>query len=156
MTLRMYLLAGLVLTSTAALSRDSQRRRPEAPAVSGCYRVDMGEWSRPLGPDAAYHAIPAVIRLDTVPDATSGWRASPDIAFPQPSEERWVPRWTAKADSVEVMWSNGYLVTRLDLWRSSPAELRGVAIAESDAMEEGAALPRARVVARRVACTAVD
>ena len=152
----MYLVAGLLVALAATPPKQARRAIDTPPPISGCYRVDKAEWSRPLGPDAGYHVIPAVIRLDTVPEAREGWRVSPDIAFPAPSEEKWVPRWTATADSVEIVWSNGYLVTKLELQRSGVSELRGEAIAESDESDDGVAFPHAPVVARRIACAALD
>ena len=34
--------------------------------IAGCYRVEIGTWSRELGVNAAYHAVPSIIRLDTI------------------------------------------------------------------------------------------
>jgi hypothetical protein len=153
---RISFLAGLILVSAAVAPPKAQRATPNPTGVSGCYRVERSEWSRSLGPDAGYHVIPAVIRLDTIPVSGAGWRVSPDLAYAAPSQEHWVPRWTATADGVEVVWSNGYAVTKLELHRASAAELRGEATAESDAQEDGVAFPHAPVVARRVSCSAID
>lgn len=56
-----------------------------APTIPECYRLIRGEWSRPLGVNARYHALPAVIRLDTMPASRGGWVVSPDVAFPIPN-----------------------------------------------------------------------
>lgn len=142
----------LVAPMVASASLFAQTASPRAPAeFVGCFDLTLGTWSRPLGINAAYHAIPATIRLDTAAAARGGWRVSPDIAYPHPSRFPGTPRWTATQSSVEITWSNGFQSTALRLARYG-TRLRGQAIVASDANEFGTDLPRAEVVARRIAC----
>jgi hypothetical protein len=132
------------------LAQRATRRAP--PGIAGCYRLALGEWSRPLGGNALYHAIPSIVRLDTARAMRGGWRALPDIRYPTPNRLRGTPSWTAPRDTVEIMWSNGFQSTTLRLGRHGAKELRGTAVVWSDANEFGTDLPRAKVVARRTAC----
>ena len=146
----------LVLILVALLSASptlfAQSASPRAPAeFVGCYELALGPWSRPLGINAAYHVVPATVRLDTAVAARGGWRVSPDIAYPHPSRFPGTPRWTATQSSVEITWSNGFQLTGLRLARYG-TRLRGQAIVASDANEFGTDLPRAEVVARRIEC----
>jgi hypothetical protein len=138
----------------AAPSLCAQTASARAPAeLVGCYDLALGAWSRPLGINAAYHAIPSTVRLETAAATRGGWRISPDIAYPHPSRFPGTPRWTATQDSVAITWSNGFQVTMLRLGKHG-RELRGQAIVGSDANEFGTDLPRAEIVARRIACSA--
>ena len=142
----------LVAPILASASLCAQTASPRAPAeFVGCYDLALGPWSRPLGINAAYHAIPATVRLDTAVAARGWWSVTPDIAYPYPSRFPGTPRWTATQSSVEIMWSNGFQSTALRLARYG-TRLRGQAIVASDANEFGTDLPRAEIVARRIAC----
>lgn len=123
-----------------------------SPAVPRCYRLIRGEWSRSLGVNARYHALPAVIRLDTARAARGGWTVAPDIAFPSPNHFRGTPRWMRQADSIEIVWSNGYQGTTVRLGPPEGSELHGTAIVRSDANEFGTDIPHASIVAHRVSC----
>ena len=143
----------LVAPMLASASLCAQTSSPRAPAeFAGCYDLALGAWSRPLGVNAAWHAIPTTVRLDTAATTHGGWRVSPDIAYPYPSRFPGTPRWTATQSTVEVTWSNGFQSTALRLARYGAQELRGQAIVGSDANEFGPDLPRAEIVARRIAC----
>ena len=131
----------------------AQSSRGRKPASPRCYRLSHGEWSHPLGVNAAYHAIPAIVRLDTVPDAGDGWTVAPDIAFPTGHHFPGMPRWTQQGDSIGIVWSNGYQVTTVRLGPSRGEDLRGTATVRSDANEFGTDLPRASIVARPAPCT---
>ena len=124
-----------------------------APTETRCYHLSHGEWSRPLGVNAAYHAIPAMVRLDTVPAAHGGWVVVPDLAFPNDNHFPGMPHWTQQADSIGIVWSNGYQVTIVRLGPSRGEELRGTATVRSDANEFGTELPHASIIARRTTCT---
>jgi hypothetical protein len=142
----------LVAPMLASPSLLAQTASPRAPVeFVGCYELTLGAWSRPLGINAAYHAIPATVRLDTAAAARGGWRVSPDIAYPHPSRFPGTPRWTATQSTVEITWSNGFQSTALRLARYG-TRLRGQAIVGSDANEFGTDLPRAEIVARPIAC----
>jgi hypothetical protein len=143
-------LIGAVLLTTRLIAQ-----RPAAtPAIAGCYRVLLGQWSRDLGVNAAYHVVPTLIRLDTTVAARGGRVVTPNIAFPRASSFPGTPRWVVTADSVEILWSSGYQTTTLRLDISAPDSLRGIATVGSDANEFGADVPRAAVVAHRVSCPA--
>jgi hypothetical protein len=120
--------------------------------VVGCYHLSRSDWSRALGVNARYHALPASIRLDTVRAARGGWTVAPDIAFPNANRFPGTPRWVFHADSIEIVWSNGYQVTTVRLSVTGGDELRGSATVSSDANEFGTDLPHASVVARRTSC----
>ena len=135
----------------ASLVAQRAARRPP-PGIAGCYKLVLGEWSRPLGENAGYHAIPSIVRLDSVRAIRGGWRALPDIRYPTANRLRGTPSWTAPRDTIEIMWSNGFQSTTVRLGRRGARELRGTAVVWSDANEFGTDLPRARVTARRTAC----
>lgn len=143
-------LAALIL---APSKRAQSTAQPQDIVLAGCYRIAVGAWSRPLGVNAGFHAVPEKIRLDTAPASRGGWKVSPDIAYPYPSRFTGYPRWTVMGDSVEIGWSNGFQPTTVRLGRHRGAALRGIAIVQSDANEYGTSLPRAEVVARRIKCT---
>jgi hypothetical protein len=123
----------------------AQSTRGREPAHPRCYRLSVGEWSRPLGVNAAYHAIPPIVRLDTVPVADDGWSVAPDIAFPTGGRFPGMPRWTQQGDSIRIVWSSGYQGTtvRLGPWRRE--DLRGIAPTSSPTalMPIAVALPAA-------------
>jgi hypothetical protein len=147
----------LVAPMLAQASICAQTAAPRAPvAFAGCYNLALGAWSRPLGVNAAFHAIPTTIRLDTAAATRGGWRVSPDIVYPYPRRFPGTPRWTAANDTLEIMWSNGYQPTTLRLGRHGTDELRGHAVVWSDANEYGTDLPRAEVAARRIACAPLE
>lgn len=147
-----WLVVILVAVLSASPSLFAQTASPRAPAeFVGCYELALGPWSRPLGVNAAFHAVPATVRLDTAVAARGGWRVSPDIAYPYPSKFPGTPRWTARQSGVEIMWSDGFQSTALRLARYG-TRLRGQAVVASDANEFGTDLPRAEVVARRIEC----
>jgi len=143
--------AGVLLARTPA----AQSAPVSTPAVPQCYRLTVGEWSRSLGANAPYHALPAVIRLDTARAERGGWLVVPDIAFPRPNRFPGAPRWIQQADSIEIMWSNGYQVTTVRLGAPNGNELRGMATVGSDANEFGLDVPHAPIVAREVSCLQV-
>ena len=147
----MGLIALATMLAPASLFAQRATRHPP-PGIAGCYKLTIGEWSRPLGANAGYHAIPGIVRLDNARAMRGGWRALPDISYPTPNRLRGTPSWTAPRDTIEIMWSNGFQSTTLRLGRRGAKELRGSAIVWSDANEFGTDLPRARVTARRVAC----
>jgi len=144
----------IAVSMLAPVSLFAQRavRRPPA-GIAGCYKVTLGEWSRSLGTSAGYHAVPSLVRLDTARAMRGGWRALPDIAYPTPNRLRGTPSWTAPRDTIEIMWSNGFVATTVRLGRRGTKELRGTATVWSDANEYGTDLPHARVVATRTPCT---
>ena len=121
-------------------------------AVPRCYHLRQGEWSRSLGVNARYHALPAVIRLDTARAARGGWTVTPDIAFPTPNHFPGTPRWMRHADTIEIVWSNGYQGTTVRLGSPEGNDLRGTVTVSSDANEFGTDIPHASIVARPVSC----
>jgi hypothetical protein len=129
-----------------------QSRTPAPANFAGCYALTLEPWSRPVGGDARYHAVPPIVRLDTLPVDGGGLQLRPNIAYPH---GRRLPtaRWLVKGDSVELAWSNGYQPTVVWLVRHADGSLRGRAVALSDAQVAGELPPpQARVTARRAAC----
>jgi len=121
-------------------------------SIAGRYSLTLGEWSRPLGANAPYHAIPGEIVLDTAAASRGGWKVSPDIKYPFPHRFPGTPRWTISHDTVQVVWSNGFQPTIVTLVQGGDNTLIGKAVVRSDANEYGTDLPHAAVVARRIAC----
>ena len=120
-----------------------------------CYRLTVGDWSRPLGVNARYHALPVEVRLDTVRVGSVGSTAAPDIDFPTGKHYPGTPLWTRKADTIEIVWSNGFQGTRVRVGASGDDELRGTVSVWSDANEFGTEPPHASVVAQRLSCAGV-
>ncbi len=119
--------------------------------VAGCYDVALGNWSRSLAGNAAYHQLPRQLRLDTIPAERRGWKIIPDIAYPNPHRFP-APWWITKGDSVEMLWSNGFQPTWIRAARLSNGDLIGEAEVGSDANEYGTDVPKARAILHRVAC----
>lgn len=148
-----FVLAGGLALAVASRSAYAQAVAAKAPAsLAGCYELSLGSWSRALGANAAYHKLPVSVRLDTVGVARGGWVLRPDIAYPYGNRFPGTPRRTATADSVEMIWSNGFQPTWVRVARSPNGDLVGEGVVGSDANEFGNGLPRATVVARRTAC----
>jgi hypothetical protein len=147
-----YTLACLGVATLFAARLAAQSTSVPAPGAPRCYRLVRGGWSRPLGVNAQYHALPPVIRLDTTPASRGGWTVAPDIAFPTPNRFPGTPRWTVRADSLEILWSNGFQVTTVRLDVTDSAQLRGTVSIGSDANEFGSNPPHATILARRVSC----
>jgi len=128
-----------------------QSRTPPPVDFAGCYALTLEPWSRPVGGDARYHAVPSLVQLDTLPVDGGGRQLRPNIAYPH--GHRLPARWLMKGDSVELAWSNGYQPTVVSLVRRADGSLRGRAVGLSDAQVAGEPPPpQARVTARRVAC----
>lgn len=144
-----------VLGMALPLVARAQGQSVHAPAAfAGCYRIALDRWSPPLT-NVAFHLIPTTFRLDTVTAARGGWVVSPDISYPSPHRFRGFPRWAVRGDSVEIVWSDGFQVTRMLIGRRGATELRGRAAAESDRRVAGELFPSTSVVASRIACDAM-
>jgi hypothetical protein len=125
------------------------------PVIAGCYHLARGEWSKPLGANAAYHALPQFVRLDTGSTGHRGRKVTPDIAFPTSRRFPGTPYWSIMGDTIRIVWSNGFQTTGLSLVREG-ADLRGLATVDGDAHEYGEDLPRASILARRIGCTTIS
>lgn len=161
----MRLMAGwLLLTAAAALTTNAEgQSTTRAPVdIAGCYALSVGAWSTPLGGDEGYHDIPGLVRLDTVRvemprgmKTPRGWTLSPNIVYPPSGRMTFpgTPRWEASADTIRLIWSNGFSPTIITLQHKDSA-LVGEAIAETDAHPiPEPPRPRASVVARRRPCS---
>src|SRR6266536_4729037 len=124
---RFYKTAYLGIGVLVAQALSAQSTQAPTTAVPRSYRLIRGEWSRSLGVNARYHALPAVIRLDTARAARDGWTVAPDIAFPSPNHFPGTPHWMRQADSIEIVWSNGYQGTTVRLGPPKGNDLRGTA-----------------------------
>jgi hypothetical protein len=102
--------------------------------IAGCYTVSIGLWSPALGRDAALHAIPSDVRLDTVAaERGGGWRLSPNIPYPRSNATLVTPRWRMVfGDDVRLTWSNGATVTIVQLTPVPGKKLVGEAVAPND------------------------
>jgi hypothetical protein len=146
-------IVGLVMASALGTTHSAAQSPPRAPSeLVGCYGITKGPWSRPLGFNGEFHQVPLRIQLDSARAAREGWVLRPDIVFPGGNEFPGTPRWTATADSVELLWSNGYQPTWMRLARRSTNALEGEAVVGSDANEFGDNPPRASVKLQRISC----
>ena len=135
---------------TAPLLAQSPTAAPKD--VVGCYALTVEPWSRPVGGDGRYYAVPKIVRLDTLAVEGGGWRLLPNIAYPN-GRHLPPPRWLVVRDSIQLVWSNGYQPTVVSLVRQARGSLRGQVVALSDAHVAGEPPPaRARVTARRAEC----
>lgn len=77
------LLLILVAPMLTSPSLCAQTASPRAPVeFVGGYDLALGAWSRPLGINAVYHAIPATVRLDTAAATREVWRrTSPTLSL---------------------------------------------------------------------------
>jgi hypothetical protein len=153
----------LLVTAVTAVTTDAWGQSTRAPVdIAGCYALSVGAWSTPLGGDEGYHDIPGLVRLDTARVETPrgfetprGWTLSPNIAYPTSGRMTFpgTPRWEVSADTIRLIWSNGFSPTIITLQRTDSA-LVGEAIAETDAHPiPEPPRPRASVVARRRPCS---
>jgi hypothetical protein len=120
---------------------------------AGCYALDLGRWSPPLGRDSIFYAVPRRIVLDTAPtDRGRGWRVSPNIRYPNARVFPGTPRWEVRADTVVLTWSNGFTPTIVKLLPRGTL-LAGDAVALTDVHFTGEPpRPRAPVTIRRQEC----
>jgi hypothetical protein len=123
----------------------------QQPSLVGCYQLVRDSWVPELRSDSIYHRLPTRVRLDTTAASQGGWQLRPDIAYPRPSRFPGTPRWTINRDSVVLLWSNGFVPTRVVLRRVGPS-LSGSALALSDAIGPGP-IPRAAIRLEPVPCT---
>jgi len=131
-----------------ACRSDAQIRR----LVPRCYQLEIGPWRPVLGSNERYHRLPTQIRLDTTSWPTHGRHLEPNIAYPYARSFPETPRWRGSGDSISLLWSNGFSVTRVMLIQHG-ANLAGEAVAESDDHPiPTKPVPRARVVARAASC----
>ena len=120
--------------------------------VSGCYNLIVGDWNYPRRVALAFHALPQLVRLDTTVASRGGRVLTPNISYPFPRPFRGLPSWDISADTVTMIWSDGFSPTFVRLGRVGD-HLEGWVEARSDAIPSGDPdWPRAPVVARRARC----
>lgn len=143
-------IAAVVVSPSCAQTESLDYRR-----LAGCYALSVGRWSVPLGRDSAYHLIPRTIRMDTAPTGRGGLALSPDIVYPAASRRfPGTPYWGIVADTVRLVWSNGFSSTHVRL-RLRDGDLEGEVVTQSDAHpRHEPPRPRATVRARRIPCPA--
>ena len=140
-----------LLAALCVLSFVSSAVNAQASSHAGCYELELDDWSPPVGSAAAYHRVPSLIHLDTIPRGR-GRALSPNIDYPGNRSFPETPRWSAVADTVILTWSNGYAPTVI-LFVAKGSELIGEAVALSDAHPiPEPPRPRAAARARKVAC----
>lgn len=130
------MVALLLTLITSALH--SVRGQAAAPSrFAGCFMVSIGLWSPALGGDAPLHAIPASVRLDTIPvEHVGGWRLSPNVQHAGPSAMRGTPRWRMAGTDVRLIWSDGVALTIAQLIPQPGDTLLGEVVALSDGQPE--------------------
>jgi hypothetical protein len=139
--------ASLILTARFLVAQT-----PTRSTIAGCYSVALGTWAPDLGASVPYHRLPAHVRLDTTPVGRGAWSLSPDIAYPTGRRFPATPRWSIRADSMVLLWSNGFSPTEAVLHRDNSGWI-GTAVARSDVVDPWWASPRARIELQRVSCT---
>jgi hypothetical protein len=142
----------LVAASSSGAQAVANPLSPSVRAMGGCYAMTAGEWS-PRDVNADYHRIPPLIRLDSVPSALGGgWLLSPNISYPHHGAFPGTPKWTLSADTLRLMWSNGFARTLVMLVHQDSLWI-GEAVGETDANTfPPSPVPRALVTAHRVRC----
>jgi len=125
--------------------------------LSGCYRLTLGRWSRPLEATAIPQARtpPERFRLDTTAlpgPFSAGYAVEPPAVFATRRGVRpaaWRP---LGGDSLRVFWSTGFVGVRLHLVAQGDT-LVGRAVTFHDAYAEGEPRdPEASVTAVRIGC----
>ena len=117
-----------------------------------CLRLVVGPWSRPLGADTAYYRVPTLVRLQGYAERATSGSLTPNIAYPFPDTFPDLPAWTRRRGTLELLWSNGYAVTRVVL-RPARDSLVGIATAEPDViLVPPKPTPQAKVVGRWARC----
>jgi hypothetical protein len=148
--LRLGFLVSAVVLSFSALQAQAPLTTPH------CYRLDVGPWQPSLAPNAAFHRIPPVIRLDTLFWEHGARRVEPPMSYPFHGEMPRTPYWKASGDTVRLVWSDGFNPTVLKLVRRRD-DLVGEAVAESDYRPSPEPpLPRATVTAHSLSCPEGD
>jgi len=128
--------------------------RLSAQDLTGCYRLHLGAWSGPLPAADSLETPPRMFALDSAPAThplSFGMQVrprNPAHTTPIGREPRW---WRARANSVYVVWSNGFDGVELKL-RARGRSLRGTAQAFAGANRRQR--PQATVFAARVRCPA--
>lgn len=141
--------AFIVSASVLAVVPLRAQARPTAPQ---CYRLAIGTWQPALGVNEAYYRLPSAIRLDTLAGERIGRRLEPAMTYPHHREMRGTPYWTSAGDTVRLVWSDGFVVTGVNLVRRGD-DLVGEAVAESDAHPiPPPPLPRAPITAHPMSC----
>jgi hypothetical protein len=141
------------LLCTVAFIAAASSALAQAPtAFVGCYRIEVGRWSKPLAEDSAYHKLPTAIRLDTLTAPLGGWIIRPDIAYPTGNRPTHAPRWSVTRDTVTLRWSTGFNSTTIRGVRQPDGEIVGRVDIWHDANPYGNDTPWTSVTARRVAC----
>lgn len=129
--------------------------RAQASSWTGCYDLEIGSWSRPVGGDSLYYSPPGRIRLDSLPaeghfSDPTGYRVHPAPGSPPSIHDHvsWKP---TGADSIVISWSTGFSGLQARMIREESL-LRGQASTFTDVIPFE---PRtADVIARPVPCDA--
>jgi hypothetical protein len=123
-------------------------------ALAGCYSVTRGPWNREFS-DSTYHKMPETISLDTASTERDGRQLRPNMAYPFGRRFPGTPRWRIRGDTIELVWSDGFVPTIVKLVRSDDGTLRGRALALTDAHYDGEPPPpEMDVQARQTKCPA--
>jgi hypothetical protein len=121
-------------------------------SLAGCYTLAQEPWSRPFV-DSTLHKMPQTVSLDTATIENGGRRLRPNIPYLHGNRFPGTPRWQLTGDTVDIVWSDGFVPTTVKLVRVDDGTLRGHAVALSDAhYANEPPPPEAEVTLRRTAC----
>lgn len=149
----------LLCAIAASAPNVSAAQGPRA-SVAGCYRIELGPWTPPLGASAQFHTPPERFRLSV--DSTSsfgpGWFQVTPLIEHTYSRNRARGGWSPMDSSgLRVLWSDGFTGADLRLFNRGFAlgksqEFFGVIQALSDAIGPIETVPKASVTAWRTEC----
>lgn len=148
--------------ASPASGQSGRRPSPMEEQLSGCYRVELGEWVEAPGGAPPSFPVPDRVQLLLEPYRTDAWRLEPGIdGFEPLSGIR--PAWhVIEPDSVRLRWSDGFRGVSITVRLGSETEGTGHAEPITDAIIIGRLpggstgplpLPRAPARLTRVECS---
>ncbi len=144
--------AALVVGAAPALAQSSPPSPSQVATLAGCYTLTRVPWSRPFS-DSTLHKLPQTVSLDTATIQNGGRRLRPNIPYPNGGRLPGMPRWRLNGDTVDIVWSDGFVPTVVKLVRVDDGTLSGRAVALTDAhYTNEPPPPDAEVTLRRTTC----
>ncbi len=136
-------LVSLLILGTTASTVEGQT--PSDSLAPGCYRISSIDSIMP------YPLPPRDFTL-SLELGTDGLERGRRLARPLVDRYRYASWSTGPADSITVVWTTGFVVSRLRLRQSSGDTLRGILQQYDDVRIEGEVEPQATVVVLRRPC----
>ena len=136
-------LASLLLLCGTA--RHGQGQMPSDSLATGCYRISSIDSVLPF-------ALPPREFTLSLELGTDGLERGRRLARPLVDRYRYASWDLGPADSITVIWTTGFVVSRLRLTHSSRDTLRGILQQSDDVRIEGEVEPQAAAVVLRVPC----